>query len=355
MIVLFTSNIQGGILQLIISILNILVKNNQDVRCFIPDNALISSNKNLNEYIIRYKKSKSIFVNNKNNKITIKEILMMNPKFIWYFDNCITCAQISILLKKGIKQSVIMHDAGGRHPSHNMSLIHKIHSLVERYYSKKIERNSNFITLLSAESNKKYLSRNSDKKTIVMKLGAHVPLVDEVKHKGLNIDNYILFFGRIDKYKGIINFLKPFNKLNNYYFVIAGCGKLTEEEMSIINSNDNVILLNRFISDGEMIYLFKYSRCLVLPYIEATQSGIIPIAYYYGKPVIVSNVDGLTQFVDDNQTGFICKNEVDYVNAVNTIYSVEYLKMQQMAKKYYETNLDFEKNIGLFFETINKE
>jgi glycosyltransferase involved in cell wall biosynthesis len=43
----------------------------------------------------------------------------------------------------------------------------------------------------------------------------------------------------------------------------------------------------------------------VLPYSDATQSGIIQIAYHYEKPVIATDVGGLAEVVRNNETGFI--------------------------------------------------
>ena len=44
---------------------------------------------------------------------------------------------------------------------------------------------------------------------------------------------------------------------------------------------------------------------MVLPYIEASQSGVIPIAYHFGKPVIATEVGGLPDMVDHGRTGYL--------------------------------------------------
>ena len=91
----------------------------------------------------------------------------------------------------------------------------------------------------------------------------------------------------------------------------------------------------------------------MLPYIEATQSGVIPIAYKFGVPVIVSNVDGLTQFVDNEKTGFICSREKDYVDAlrkleIDTTRSV----MSENAVQYHLQHMNWKKNIAAVLDEI---
>jgi glycosyltransferase involved in cell wall biosynthesis len=44
---------------------------------------------------------------------------------------------------------------------------------------------------------------------------------------------------------------------------------------------------------------------VVLPYVEATQSGVIPVAYSFGKPVVATTVGGLPAQVDDGKTGYL--------------------------------------------------
>jgi glycosyltransferase involved in cell wall biosynthesis len=43
----------------------------------------------------------------------------------------------------------------------------------------------------------------------------------------------------------------------------------------------------------------------VSPYIAASQSGIVQLAYGFSKPVIVGRVGGLPEAVDDGRTGYL--------------------------------------------------
>ena len=62
-----------------------------------------------------------------------------------------------------------------------------------------------------------------------------------------------------------------------------------------------------FIPDHKVKYYFSAADLIVLPYRSASQSGIVPIAYHFDKPVIVSNVGGLPEVVEMGKSGFVCE------------------------------------------------
>lgn len=110
-----------------------------------------------------------------------------------------------------------------------------------------------------------------------------------------NIDNYILFFGSVEKYKGVDLLIDAFSSLKmnkDIKLVIAGKGDVYDSR------NPNIIRLNRFIEDEEIADLFMRSLFVVYPYISATMSGVLSLAYYFRKRVLLSDV----QFFKDNKT-----------------------------------------------------
>lgn len=112
----------------------------------------------------------------------------------------------------------------------------------------------------------------------------------------LNINKYILFFGTVDAYKGVDLLISAFCSLENTHgmkLVIAGKGLDYDT-----NGNKNIIRLNRFIKDEEVGDLFREASFVVYPYISATMSGVLSIAYYFRKHVLLSDV----QFFRDNAT-----------------------------------------------------
>ncbi len=144
--------------------------------------------------------------------------------------------------------------------------------------------------------------------------------IDCVKAKeklSYNLDKKsFLFFGLIRKYKGLDILLSAINKIDKslkdkFECIIVGENyEDLEKYKKIINSDidKNITWNTKYISDEEVDLYFTASDFVVLPYKSASQSGIIPMAYYYTKPVIVSNIDGLTEMIIENKTGYSFKN-----------------------------------------------
>ncbi len=68
-------------------------------------------------------------------------------------------------------------------------------------------------------------------------------------------------------------------------------------------------LVDGFVPDDTVEDYFLAADLAVLPYVSATQSGIIQIAYNYDLPVVTTNVGGLPEVVRDGETGFIVPPE----------------------------------------------
>jgi len=123
----------------------------------------------------------------------------------------------------------------------------------------------------------------------------------------------LLFFGYVRKYKGLdllIDALAELIKNDNSYKLLAA-GEFYEDEkfysdkIHSLKLESHVKLINKFIPNEEVTIYFEPSDLVVLPYRSATQSGILNLAYGFLKPVLVTNVGGLSEFVDEGKTGYI--------------------------------------------------
>ena len=85
---------------------------------------------------------------------------------------------------------------------------------------------------------------------------------------------------------------------------------------------------------------------MLLPYLEVTQSGVIPIAYHFGIPVITSDIEGFREQVVNEKTGIICKTSSDYIAAMSRILSESARdKMKVYFEDYSRSKLDCTDNI----------
>ena len=128
----------------------------------------------------------------------------------------------------------------------------------------------------------------------------------------------ILFFGFIRKYKGLDILLDAMQiikneKVNNKHIKLLIAGefyddrKLYEEQIERLGIKNNLILHTDFIPDKEVRNYFCAADVVIQPYRNATQSGVIPVAYHYEVPMIVTNVGGLPKMVPHNKVGLVAK------------------------------------------------
>ena len=124
---------------------------------------------------------------------------------------------------------------------------------------------------------------------------------------------YILLFGKISPYKGIevlIEAARIVKKLlvnnNEFNVLIAGEGDFSYFEKLLSKEDYEYIhVLNKWIPASEIPILFQRAKLLVLPYTDASQSGVISLAYTFSRPVIASNVGSIAEYIEHNETGFI--------------------------------------------------
>ncbi len=119
----------------------------------------------------------------------------------------------------------------------------------------------------------------------------------------------ILFFGRIWPYKGLQYLIEAepliSAQIPSARIVIAGEGESLERYERMMVHRDRFEVHNRFIPAEEVAGLFQRAAVVVLPYVEASQSGVIPLAYTFGKPVIATEVGSIPEVVADGETGCI--------------------------------------------------
>lgn len=139
----------------------------------------------------------------------------------------------------------------------------------------------------------------------------HATFNEYSNNKILDLEtNYgLMFFGRQVKYKGLSVMLEAMPaiiaRFPNIKLYIVGKGDLSEYADSIDRLKDNIVLYNRWIKDSEVADFFKNVDIAVLPYTDASQSGVIPLANSFGKPSIASDLGGLPAQILADVTGYV--------------------------------------------------
>ncbi|MFN8346792.1 MAG: glycosyltransferase family 4 protein [Spirosomataceae bacterium] len=119
--------------------------------------------------------------------------------------------------------------------------------------------------------------------------------------KGKNI----LFLGRISKYKGVDLLIKAVNNMPSESYDSLTIAGMPLYEISIPKNNPKIKLHAQYMSEIEMSSFLNKSDIVVLPYIEASQSGVILLATLAEKPIVCTNVGGLTEQLNNKECLFV--------------------------------------------------
>lgn len=153
-------------------------------------------------------------------------------------------------------------------------------------------------------------------------------------------DGSILFFGRVKEYKGLEYLIKAepmiTKEVPNARIVIAGKGDDLKKYREMMKNPDNFKIHNYVIPNEKVAELFQEASVVVLPYIDASQSGIIPIAYAFKKPVVATNVGSIPEVVDEGQTGIIVppRNPEKLAEAVVSLLKDKEKRLEMGEKAY---------------------
>lgn len=172
---------------------------------------------------------------------------------------------------------------------------------------RKALRNIHNIILLNDTQRQEFVSHYhlpKDTKIHISRLGCY-SFLNEFRPKAINRrGNYILFFGKITKYKGIEYLLQAFSMLNrkDIKLVIAGNGDFYFD-IAPYEHNPQIEFLHRFIPTAELATLIANSLFCVCPYTDATQSGVMMSAFAFNKTVLATSVGALPVMLGNGKYG----------------------------------------------------
>jgi len=116
----------------------------------------------------------------------------------------------------------------------------------------------------------------------------------------------VLFFGRMNPYKGVENLLQIAKACPEIHFSVVGkVDPQVEETVCELSALPNVTVQTGYVSDEEMKDAFTRADWIIAPYRSATQSGVVTDAYKYARPVVAFDVGAIPEQVVDGISGYL--------------------------------------------------
>ncbi|MGE8430208.1 MAG: glycosyltransferase [Sphingobacterium sp.] len=134
-------------------------------------------------------------------------------------------------------------------------------------------------------------------------------------------DKVVLFFGFIRQYKGLDLLLEALanSRVRELGVKLLLAGEFYGDPAPYLNLikkyklEEFIFMHTDFIPNQEVGRYFSAADCVVLPYRSATQSGITQVAYHFDLPMIVSNVGGLPELVQDGYVGYVVEPDAGQI------------------------------------------
>lgn len=250
--------------------------------------------------IVRPKTPQSII---KNARILVKSIKQFEPDIIHYQEDPRDELILSLLFLAKWPSIMTIHD-----PTHHTGWDARLtrFTFYQRIIRRTVDAAITHGTVVADEL-RKVCPRLKNKIWSIAHgpLGAGVNMTTVLQPEG----HKLLFFGRIHAYKGIGFFVDAVIALRDKGYpvvgVVAGKGTDLETYRQRMIESGCFEIINRYIGAKEIPELFLTSRIIVLPYTDATQSGVAAMALGFGRPVVASAVGSVPELVKDGINGLL--------------------------------------------------
>ncbi len=120
----------------------------------------------------------------------------------------------------------------------------------------------------------------------------------------------VSIIGRINPATGHDDFFRLANELRGHFenvtfeIVTSSAAATTQSFERRARESGVSIRHNQVLTEGDIDDAIRRSLCVFRLDTELTQSGVIPVCYRLGTPVIVRDIPGLSQHVSEGNTGF---------------------------------------------------
>jgi glycosyltransferase involved in cell wall biosynthesis len=117
-----------------------------------------------------------------------------------------------------------------------------------------------------------------------------------------------LMFGQLRPDKGLDDLVTALAAVPSVHLLVGGQdqGGLAPVRDALEKMGDRAVVREGFLDMDEVADLFAASDTVALPYREASQSGVLLLAYGFSRPVVVYPSGGMIEAVVDGETGWVC-------------------------------------------------
>lgn len=158
----------------------------------------------------------------------------------------------------------------------------------------------------------------------------------------------VLFFGRIWPYKGLDYLIRAepliSERVPDVRILIAGRGEDLARYRALMTHPDRFEIDNEYIPNDRLVEYFSRAAVVVLPYVDGSISGVVPVACLFGKPVVATSVGILPEMVEHGRSGLIVPpaDEQALADAVVQVLENDELRRELSAgsKRRAETTFD---------------
>jgi len=156
----------------------------------------------------------------------------------------------------------------------------------------------------------------------------------------------LLCFGQIRKNRGYEYLIKAMETLDDITVIIAGevIDRKVYKEIQDTANGPRIKLICKWIPDDEVQVYFNACDAVVLPYTDITTSGVVPLAYSFSRPVIVSAIGGIKEIVTD-KIGILVepRDEKSLRKAILELFKRDYARMGEEAFAFAKRELAWSK------------
>jgi len=157
-------------------------------------------------------------------------------------------------------------------------------------------------------------------------------------------------FGIVRAYKGLDVLLRGLSLSKRASVKLSVVGEVWQDAGDVrrlvtdLGIEQKVELVLRYVGDAEAAEYFARADVVVLPYRSVTGSGVLPLAFYYGKAVAVSRLPGFLDLVCERETGWVVPvgDATAWANAIDHTLSADAARTMRPRIEMVRQRLSFD-------------